>query len=141
MPMSTLATGYPAPSTVGDVAKAKAKVNANKKGVSDTVKAKVGDVARAKVKARVGKGVSVKVAIGIGDDDGSNPPGGSNPKGGNNPPGTGFRLPPETSALIADLSAGQRRMPRKKCLSILQSPGSYARDMVAICRVLQLAKR
>jgi hypothetical protein len=43
--------------------------------------------------------------------------------------------------MLVDMSDSDRRKLKKKCFSILAAPASFSRDMVAVCRVLQLANR
>jgi len=119
-------------------------------GVSGDVDVSIGGGVRSSVRATIGNGVGADVDIDIGGDDvannppGGNPPGtrppGANPPTGNpTTPTTSAKLPSGLAGMLADMSDSDRRKLKKKCFSILAAPTSFSRDMVAVCRVLQLA--
>lgn len=73
-------------------------------------------------------------------------PGGGNPGGRNNPGASsspGGSVPGATGGnaggpILSSLSDSDQRKLKLNCRKVMQSPASYQRDMVAVCRVLQL---
>jgi hypothetical protein len=79
-------------------------------------------------------GVCVSVgATGCGSSIASNPPEEPNPP--NNPPNTN---PPDRNGLISSLSDSDQQKLRTNCRKVLDSPSSYNRDMIAVCRLLKI---
>jgi hypothetical protein len=104
----------------------------------------------ADVDALIGSsGIDADVDVGIGDGIDVGIGGGANLPPQNNAPGDDDNVPPDGSisnsgiaASIESMSDAERRLLKKRCKDVLQSPASYTRDQVTVCRVLaQLAAR
>lgn len=126
--------------SVGGINGLTGKVGANVLGKNGNLvgaKAKVGlggpTGLNARASAKVGTGgANVKVGLSLGGPGTGGPDGPGGPGG----PGTSTGIGRE----LAGLSSFERAQLKKKCASVLASPGAYNRDAVQVCRVLaQLA--
>lgn len=80
-------------------------------------------------------GVCVSVgATGCGSSIASNPPEVPNPP--NNPPNP--PNPTSRNGLISSLSDSDQQKLKTNCRKVLDSPSSYNRDMIAVCRLLKI---